>query len=106
MFRKFLLSFLKWIWNQADTMLALVLAATCSVLGLFGAAPLPLLISATLGTLTVLAIALMRDRLDREMTQNRLNQLLLQLDDPLPERLFKYDIDQTPLWRGRSIVGR
>ncbi len=97
MFRKFLSSFLKWIWNQVDTILALILAATCSILGLLGAAPLPLLISATLGTLTVLAIALMRDRSEREKTQNQLNQLLLQFNDPLPEALFKHDIDQTPL---------
>ncbi|HVB25524.1 MAG TPA: hypothetical protein VNG51_26540 [Ktedonobacteraceae bacterium] len=80
-----------------DTVFALLVAGICSVLGVVGVAPPYVLASATLITLTVLAFALIRDRLEREKTQSRLNQLLSQFNDPLPDTFFKYKTDEIPL---------
>lgn len=97
MFRDYLLRVLIWLWDRLDTVLALLLAAACSILGLLGVASPSLLASATLATLTILAVALMRNRSEREKTQNRLDQLLSQFNDPLPDAFFKYATDESPL---------
>jgi nucleoside-triphosphatase len=97
MFRDFTSRFVKRIWDQVDTVFALLVAGVCSVFGVVGVAPPYVLASATLITLTVLAFALIRDRLEREKTQSRLNQLLSQFNDPLPDTFFKYKTDEIPL---------
>lgn len=97
MFQNIFSRLVKRLWEQLDTLLALILAAGCSILGLVGVASPSILASATLGTLTVLAIALMRDRSDREKAQQRLDGLISQLDEPIADLLFKHKNDETPL---------
>src|SRR5260370_4554743 len=88
---------LKWTWNQLDTVFALLLGAVCSILAIAGAVKSSILASATLGTLTVLAFALLRDRLEREKLQSQLNQITSRFDDPSPDLFFRQEVDETSM---------
>src|SRR5690242_18997586 len=93
MFRSATLRSLKWLWEQLDTVLALLIAAICGVFGFIGVAKESILTSAILGTLTVLAFALMRDRNQRDKLGNRLSQIA----EPTADLFFQRAIPVTPL---------
>lgn len=97
MFLRGILQILRWIWEQIDTILALLLGAICSILGLTGLAQPFILASATLGILTILAFVLIRDRSQREYLRRSLNQFVATIDEPGLDAAFIKAADDIPI---------
>lgn len=97
MFRQKILQVLRWLWEEIDTIIALLLGAICSILGFIGIAHSFILASVTLGILTILAFALIRDRLQREHIQHNINQLMTKFDGPGFDATFNRYVDDTPI---------
>src|SRR5258708_7663610 len=97
MLRQKILHALKLFFEQIDTIIALLLGAICSFLGLIGIAPAFILASATLGVLTIMAFALIRDRSQREYLQNSLNQLMATHNGPELDAIYNKSADDAPI---------
>lgn len=62
---------LRWLRDNPDGLAALLIGFVAAILGLFNIVPMPILDSAILATLTVLAFTVLRDRRDREQAEER-----------------------------------
>lgn len=96
--------FVSWIWDQLDPLMALLLGAVCSILGLAGIASGPILSAAILGTLTLIAFSIMRERTAREKiqgkidgVQGKMDGLIDKIEKPIADAFFSHSKDEEPL---------
>lgn len=87
----------KWIIDQVDPLLGLLLALFFSVAGILGLTNQNVLASATLATLTLLAITLIRERKGRETLEYKINRLLGNIESPPPDLFFKRSTNENSL---------
>ncbi len=97
MFWERILHYARWIWERFDTILALLLGFICSILGLLSVLPSPVIASATLATLAILAFSLIRDRDDRTQLQRQIIALVEQSKEPDLDAIFYQPVDEGAL---------
>ncbi len=87
----------RWLWDQIDPLIALGIGLLCSIIALRATTVEPLLISAILSTLTVIAFTLLRERSGRERLASKLSELEAKISYPGTDTLFKSASDETSL---------
>lgn len=78
----------KWLINNADPFFALIAALACTILGIFGILKSDILLSVILGTLTVLAFTLIRERAAREKILEKLEVFSNRIEAPIADQFF------------------